>query len=218
MAPRPPHDWLTLVSAAAARLGIAGDGDEGELGASGAGASSPSNLVPPGPTRSRGTNGSGEVSRIAPTLFGKVRRNWAPIAGRPHAVSQPPCRFASSIAIARPSPVPPTVRARAASPRQKRWKTCLAWLASNPTPWSRTAIATAASSAFDQDVDGVALAVLDRVDQEVAQYPLDPPRIDLGLGLTAFMHGDLGVGTFRPVARWLRPRAGPITQVDLARR
>ena len=68
--------------------------------------------------------GSGDASRMVPAFRGKVSRNWAPMPGRPQAVSQPPCRFASSIEIANPSPVPPTVRARAGSPRQKRWKTC----------------------------------------------------------------------------------------------
>ena len=48
--------------------------------------------------------------------------------------------------MASPRPVPPTVRARAGSARQNRWNTCLAWLASNPMPWSRTATATATSS------------------------------------------------------------------------
>src|SRR5215213_10156431 len=107
----PIHDGLPVVSAAAdvrgsAAVDVGGTeaGVTGELGTTGAGASSPSSLVPPGPTRSRGTSGSGDVSRMVPALRGRVSRNWAPIAGRPHAVSQPPWRFASSMAMDRPRP------------------------------------------------------------------------------------------------------------------
>ena len=65
------HDGLTVVSAA-----VDGRGPEGgDVRARGAGASRPSSLAPPGPTRSRGTNGSGEVSRIAPAFRGRVSRN-----------------------------------------------------------------------------------------------------------------------------------------------
>ncbi len=48
--------------------------------------------------------------------------------------------------MARPSPLPPTVRRRAGSARQNRLNTWWASAALNPTPWSRTATATAPSS------------------------------------------------------------------------
>jgi hypothetical protein len=68
---------------------------------------------------------------------------------------------------------------------------------------------------FDQDVDGMALTVLDRVDKEVPQYPLDAPRIDLGLGLTAFMHGNLGVVRFGQSQVGIDHAPDQITQIDL---
>jgi hypothetical protein len=60
---------------------------------------------------------------------------------------------------------------------------------------------------LDQDVNRMTLAVLDRVDQEVAENPFDPSSVDLGLGLPAFMHGNLGliglrqslVGLYHPI-------------------
>ncbi len=69
--------------------------------------------------------------------------------------------------------------------------------------------------AFDQDVDRMALAVLDRVDQEIAQDPFDPPGIDLGLGLAAFMHGDLGVVRLGQRCVGFDHPLDQITQVDL---
>ena len=98
MALCPRHDGLTVVFSSGrfravgshTRWLAAAGSDVVCVGARGAGASRPSSLVPPGPTRSRGTSGSGEVSRIAPAFRGRVSRNWAPMAGRPHAVSQPP--------------------------------------------------------------------------------------------------------------------------------
>jgi len=61
-----------------------------------------------------------------PARRGSVNRNWAPSPGRPHAWSQPPCRWVSSSEIDSPRPVPPLVRARAGSARQKRLKTSAA--------------------------------------------------------------------------------------------
>ena len=66
---------------------------------------------------SSGTSGSGLCSRGSPARRGRVRRNWEPLPGIPHACSQPPCRRASSSEIDSPRPVPPLVRARAGSAR-----------------------------------------------------------------------------------------------------
>src|SRR6266536_5468349 len=90
-----------------------------------------------------GTSGSGDPCRPWPAPRGRVRRNTDPFPGPPHACSQPPCKRASSSAIASPSPVPPLVRARAGSARQKRSKTIVSSPGRNPTPKSRTAMATA---------------------------------------------------------------------------
>ena len=70
----PIHEGLTVVSAGVDRRWTEA-AVAGERGVRGAGASRPSSLVPPGPTRSRGTNGSGDVSRIAPAFRGRVSRN-----------------------------------------------------------------------------------------------------------------------------------------------
>ena len=69
------------------------------------------------------------------------------LAALPHACRRPPCSRASSEAIDRPRPVPPVVRARAGSARQKRLKTSDDSPGRSPMPWSRTAIATTSSSA-----------------------------------------------------------------------
>ena len=55
-------------------------------------------------------------------------------AGRPHAWSQPPCRWVSSSAMESPRPVPPLVRARAGSARQNRLNTIADSPGSSPTP------------------------------------------------------------------------------------
>src|SRR5688500_7320130 len=47
--------------------------------------------------------------------------------------------------------------------------------------------------AFDEDVDRMTLAVLDGVDQEIAQDSFNSPGFDLGLSLATHVHGDLGV-------------------------
>ena len=78
--------------------------------------------------------------------------------------------------------MPPVVRARAGSARQNRVKTFAASPGRRPTPWSATTKATASVADRDVDVDGPALAVLDGVDDEVAQDALDPALVDLGLG------------------------------------
>ncbi len=78
-------------------------------------------------------------------VLGRVRRKREPWPGSPQAWSQPWWRRASSSEIASPSPVPPVVRARAGSARQKRLKTSEASPARRPTPWSSTTTLTASS-------------------------------------------------------------------------
>ncbi len=56
--------------------------------------------------------------------------------------------------MARPSPVPPVERARAGSARQKRLNTRPASPGRSPTPWSRTATATAVSFTPNETVTG----------------------------------------------------------------
>ena len=76
--------------------------------------------------------------------------------------------------------MPPVVRARDGSARQNRSKTRAVWSARSPMPWSRTRTATASASRGDVHLDRPALAVLERVDDEVAQHPLDPHVVQLG--------------------------------------
>ena len=76
--------------------------------------------------------------------------------------------------------MPPVVRARAGSARQKRVKTSAASPGRSPTPWSRTVTATAVSLEPIVTSIGLALAVLDGVGHEVAQDALDAPRVHVG--------------------------------------
>src|SRR5215472_14002906 len=96
-----------------------------------------------------GPSGSGEPASVVPTVLGKVSLNTDLWPGSPQASSQPPCSLASSSAIARPRPVPPVVLARAGSARQNRSNTKNSSPGDNPTPWSRTAMATAPWSAAE---------------------------------------------------------------------
>ena len=73
---------------------------------------------------------------------GSVSRKHAPLSGSAHTSSRPPCSRVSSVAIASPRPVPPTVRARAGSPRQNLLNTFAVCSSVIPMPWSRTATAT----------------------------------------------------------------------------
>ncbi len=83
---------------------------------------------------SAGTRGSGLCRSGRPARRGSVSRNWAPSPMRPQACSQPPWRWVSSSAIESPRPVPPLVRARAGSARQKRLKTMADSPGRSPTP------------------------------------------------------------------------------------
>ncbi|GAA3099946.1 hypothetical protein GCM10020254_51770 [Streptomyces goshikiensis] len=86
------------------------------------------------PRESSGSSGIGDPRSGSSAVLGRVSRNWEPPPGSPHAWSQPPCSRASSTAMDRPRPVPPVVRARAGSARQKRLKTRVASPGLSPTP------------------------------------------------------------------------------------
>ena len=58
------------------------------------------------------------VVTLGPRISGRVNRKQAPVPGSPQASSRPWCRRASSMLIARPSPVPPERRTRDGSERQ----------------------------------------------------------------------------------------------------
>src|SRR5690606_11314598 len=92
---------------------------------------------------SSGTSGSGEKNPSPASSFGNVSRKFEPWPGFDHTSSTPPCTVASSRAIARPSPVPPSVRFREGSARQNRSKTRATASSFMPTPQSRTDTATA---------------------------------------------------------------------------
>ena len=97
-------------------------------------------------SRRRADSLIGDGPTGSPSSRGIVSRKAAPSPLRPAAESVPPCRPTSSCAIDRPSPVPPVVRVRAVSPRQKRSNTRSACSSDMPTPWSRTSTATVRSS------------------------------------------------------------------------
>src|ERR671915_263031 len=90
----------------------------------------------PGALRGEGylaSSGSGSQSRtVAPRVLSVT------------ICAPPPCASAMALTIARPSPVPP--RVRAASPRAKRSKARSARSGSKPGPWSATSSATPPSS------------------------------------------------------------------------
>src|SRR5262249_2826624 len=83
---------------------------------------------------SRGTREIGLREIGDPTRRGNVSRNCDPDPASPHAWTQPPCSIASSNEIDNPSPVPPIVRVRAGSARQKRLNTRLSSPGPRPTP------------------------------------------------------------------------------------
>ena len=138
-------------------------------------------LMPPPRGRPSGTSGAGSGAAASPARRGRVSRNWAPSPGRPHACSQPPCRWVSSSEIDRPRPVPPLVRARAGSARQKRLKT----IADSPGAQADAVVA-------DRDrappgrrpptwtTTSRALGVVDGVGDQVAHDPLHPSYVGLG--------------------------------------
>ena len=138
----------------------------------------------PGPGSSgcwpSGTSGSGDPIRVSPARRGRVSRKRDPWPGSPHACSQPSCSRASSSEIDRPRPVPPVVRARAGSARQNRLKTMAGLARAQADAVVRDGHRDGVVVRRRRDVDRAPLAVLDGVDEEVAQDPLDPARVDLG--------------------------------------
>ena len=121
-------------------------------------------LVPPGPTRSRGTSGSGEVSRIAPAFRGRVSRNWAP-HGRPA-----PCRQPAAVKVrvfhgncqAETSPADSACACCVTAPEAMEDLPGLTGFEAHAMITNRDC--DCGLVAFDQDVDRMAFAVLDRVD------------------------------------------------------
>ena len=147
-------------------------------------------LMPATPaSRAAGARGPGDVERLdrqrartrpchrcAPaTSTGTGRRG----PGRPQACSHPPCRRASSRLIDRPRPVPPVRRLRDGSARQNRSNTSAASPGPQADPVVPDGHRDRPSVAAQGDLDRPALAVLDRVDQKVAQDPLHPPAVDV---------------------------------------
>ena len=84
--------------------------------------------------RPTGFSGSGLVVTLWPRTSGSVSRKQAPLPGSPHASSRPWCSRASSMLIARPSPVPPERRTRDGSERQNRLNTSFSSPGRSPTP------------------------------------------------------------------------------------
>ncbi|OBK48383.1 two-component sensor histidine kinase [Mycobacterium sp. 1081908.1] len=109
---QPPHQ--TLRSACSRGRGASGRGGAGGSG--------------------MGFNGSGLVVTLWPRTRGSVSRKQAPWPGSPHASSRPWCSRASSMLIARPSPVPPERRTRDGSERQNRLNTSFSSPGRSPTP------------------------------------------------------------------------------------
>ncbi|CAM5720677.1 hypothetical protein SALBM311S_12393 [Streptomyces alboniger] len=95
---------------------------------------SPASSSPRLRRESLGSSGIGEPRSGSSAVRGSVNLNCEPPPGSPHACSQPPCNRASSRAMDSPRPVPPVVRARAGSARQKRLKTRVASPGLSPTP------------------------------------------------------------------------------------
>src|SRR5690606_10752272 len=88
-----------------------------------------------GSTSGSGGSGTGEdPTSVSPRRRGRVRRKHVPSPSCDHTSSSPPWMRASSSEIARPRPVPPVVRWREGSARQKRSKTRSTCSGFMPTP------------------------------------------------------------------------------------
>ena len=131
-------------------------------------------IVVPSSSASSGSSGSGECISVWPARRGRVSRNCAPRPRSPHACSQPSCSRASSSEIARPeagAAGEPAAR-RVAAPEPVEHQPGLA----RPQPdaviahGDRDRVVVVA----DGDHDRLALAVVERVADEVAQDALDP--------------------------------------------
>ena len=169
---------------------------------------------------SSGTSGSGLCRSGSPTRRGRVSRNCAPSPGSPQACSQPPCRWASSSAIDSPSPVPPRGpgAGRVGPPEPVEHHRRLAGRQPDAVVAHRDRDGLLVAGDPDGHHDGaVALAVLDRVGDQVAHDPLDPAYVDLG------QHGVVRRLDLEPRRRAARPaarvasttRRATSTQVDV---
>ena len=106
-------------------------------------------------------------------------RSWSRDPSSDQTASSPPCSRASPSAIDSPRPVPPIVRVRDGSARQKRSKTRSTSSGVMPRPKSRTPSATACWSLSTVIDDRPPLAVLDRVAEEVAHDAAHAARVHL---------------------------------------
>ena len=108
--------------------------------------------------------------------------------------------------IDRPRPVPPLRRARDGSARQNRLNTS----AASPGPQPDAVVAHhhghGVVVAGQRDVDRAALAVVDGVGDQVAQDPLDPARVDLGVDPDGQVQPQRRAGTPRRTPARPRPR------------
>ena len=78
--------------------------------------------------------GTGLVVTLWPRTNGSVSLKQEPWPGSPQASNRPWCSRASSMLIARPSPVPPDRRTREGSARQNRLNTSFSSPGRSPTP------------------------------------------------------------------------------------
>ena len=165
---------------------------------------------PPSATRRwhPGAGRAGSRSAPRPVDRGSVRRKQLPRPGSDHTSSSPPCTIASSSEIASPRPVPPVERWRDGSARQNRSKTRAMSAGDMPDAVVAHRDRDGARVAVDVDHDRLALAVVDRVAEQVLQDAADAARVDVGLEVPA--GGDqpeLGAASPRRGAR--RPRSRP---------
>ena len=100
-------------------------------------------------------------------------------------------------------------------PARTGGRPCLAWLASKPTPWSRTATATAPSSASTRISIGRPSPCSMALTEQVAQNPLHPAHVDLGSARARRMDRHLAPGLRRRTRHDPRPASHHPAQVDI---
>ena len=144
----------------------------------------------------------GDVDR-GPERRGTVSRKHDPTPGAPHAWSQPWWSRASwrdGQSEAGPAGRP----GASGSPRQNRLKTLALSPGRSPTPWSRTETGDRRLVPGDGDDDGATFTMLDGVDDEVAQDPFDPARLDVGDA--RLRRGDDVDRAAAPLSQWAQRR------------
>src|SRR5690606_29054358 len=83
-----------------------------------------------------------DAAAAAASAAGSRRVKVDPEPSLLQTVTSPPCATATCLTMARPRPVPPVSRERAASTRKKRSKMRCWALSGMPMPWSLTLIST----------------------------------------------------------------------------